>query len=54
LAQPLDANDFIVYDIGSGVLAYDTDGNGAGAAVQIALLGITEHPALTAADFIVV
>jgi hypothetical protein len=34
----------------SGALYYDADGSGAGAKVQIATLGTTVHPALTAAD----
>jgi hypothetical protein len=33
---------------------YDADGNGAGAAVQIATVGIGTHPALTQADFVVI
>jgi Ca2+-binding RTX toxin-like protein len=46
-----DANDYIVYNRASGVLAYDADGNGAGAAVGFAML--SNHPVLTAADFLV-
>ncbi len=47
-----DANDYLVYDQATGALFYDADGNGAGVAVQIALLGT--HPALTNADFVVI
>lgn len=37
-AAALDADDFILYDIGTGVLRYDADANGGGAAVVIATL----------------
>ncbi|MEQ1952470.1 calcium-binding protein [Mesorhizobium sp. CN2-181] len=47
-----DATDRIIYEIDTGKLFYDADGNGAGAAVQFALL--TGNPALTAADFVVI
>ena len=50
----LDANDNVIYNPSTGVVSYDADGSGVGAAVQIALLGVTTHPALTAADFVVV
>jgi len=46
-----DANDFVVYNQATGGLFYDADGNGAGTAVQIAILG--SHLALTHADFVV-
>jgi Ca2+-binding RTX toxin-like protein len=49
-----DNNDFIVYNKTTGALYYDDNGNGAGHAVQIALIGTTVHPILTAADFFVV
>jgi len=51
-AVAADSNDYIVYNPGTGGLFYDADGNGSGAAVQIALLAT--KPALTFADFIVV
>lgn len=47
-----DNNDYVVYNNATGVLSYDADGNGAGLAVKIAVLGV--HLALTAADFIVI
>ena len=47
-----DANDFIIYNSDTGALSYDADGNGAHAAVDIALLGV--NLALTAADFAVI
>ena len=47
----LDANDHIVYETDTGKLFYDADGNGAGAAIQFAVL--TGNPVLTAADFVV-
>lgn len=50
-ADPLDR---IVYDRSSGALWYDADGSGAGAAVQIAVVGTGTHPSLSAADFLVV
>ena len=47
-----DANDYVIYNSGTGALLYDADGNGAGAATQIALLGV--NLALTNADFVVI
>lgn len=47
-----DANDHIVYNTVTGAVIYDSNGNAAGGAVQFATL--TDHPALTAADFFVV
>jgi len=44
-----DANDFLIYNSSNGHLQYDADGNGAGAAVQIAVIGA--HLDLTSADF---
>jgi len=49
-----DADDRIIYDASTGALSYDADGNGAGAAVQFAVVGTATHPALAAADLIVV
>jgi Ca2+-binding RTX toxin-like protein len=50
-AAALDADDYLLYNSGTGALLYDADGNGAGAAVQFATIatGLT----LTAADFFV-
>ena len=50
----VDANDYVLYNTTSGVLSYDADGNGANAAVQIAAVGISTHPVLTSAVFIVI
>ncbi|ASF48438.1 calcium-binding protein [Methylovulum psychrotolerans] len=47
-----DSNDHILYNTTSGALSYDTDGSGAAAAVQIAILGT--GVAMTSADFMVV
>lgn len=47
------ANDFLKYESSTGKLYYDADGDGAGAAVQIAVFGVGTHPALTADDFTV-
>ena len=49
-----DADDRIVYNTTTGALYYDADGNGAGAAIQIALIGTATHAALTNADFVVI
>ena len=46
-----DGNDFILYNTATGLLSYDADGSGVGAAVGFA--SITTKPALTAADFLV-
>ncbi|WP_020168502.1 MULTISPECIES: calcium-binding protein [Methylotenera] len=51
-ATALDANDYILFDTTTKMLSYDADGNGAGAAVNIAqLLGVTTF---TASDIVVV
>ena len=47
-----DLNDYLVYNPATGALSYDADGNGAGAAVQIALVGV--NLALTNADFVII
>ncbi|KFG69742.1 calcium-binding protein [Microvirga sp. BSC39] len=47
-----DANDYVVYDKKKGVLLYDADGSGAGAAVEIASLRI--KASLTYKDFFVI
>ncbi|ASF47759.1 beta strand repeat-containing protein [Methylovulum psychrotolerans] len=48
----VDGNDHVLYNSASGVLSYDSDGSGAGAAVLVAILG--KSLAMTAADFMVV
>ena len=45
-----DGDDRIVYNTTTGILYYDADGSGAGAAVQIALLGTSTHPSLLYTD----
>ncbi|POZ49525.1 Serralysin [Methylovulum psychrotolerans] len=47
----VDGNDHILYNTTSGGLSYDSDGSGAAAAVQIAIIG--KGLAMTAADFMV-
>jgi Ca2+-binding RTX toxin-like protein len=49
-----DADDRIVYNTTTGALFYDADGSGSGAAIQIALMGMTTHPTLTYQDFLIV
>lgn len=50
-----DASDRIIYNSTTGALYYDADGTGTAAkAVQFAMLGSTEHPALTFADILLV
>ncbi len=49
-----DASDRIVYDTTTGVLTYDADGQGGTAAVAIATLGTTTHPALTISDLLII
>jgi len=46
----LDADDFLIFDAATGALSYDADGSGAGEAVQIAILGVSD---LLATDFVV-
>lgn len=48
----LDADDFVIYDSGTGALFYDADGNGANVQVQIATL--TNGALLSEADFLIV
>jgi Ca2+-binding RTX toxin-like protein len=44
----------LTYNSGTGVLAYDADGAGAAAAVQIALLGTSTHPTSLGSDFLLI
>lgn len=50
--QALDANDFVIYNNVTGALLYDANGNGGGAAVQIATIGV--GLAMTNAEFVVI
>ena len=50
--QALDANDFVIYNNVTGALLYDANGNGAGAAVQIAMIGV--GLVMTSADIVVI
>jgi Ca2+-binding RTX toxin-like protein len=50
--QALDANDFIIYNSTTGALIYDANGNGAGASIQIALIGA--GLSMTNADIVVI
>jgi len=50
--QAVDANDYIIYNDITGSLLYDADGNGAGAAIEIASIGV--GLAMTNADIVVI
>ncbi|MEQ1721020.1 MAG: calcium-binding protein, partial [Nitrosomonas sp.] len=50
-SKALDSDDFIIYNKTTGAILYDADGSGAGAALQIAKVGI--GLALTNTDFVV-
>ncbi len=50
--KALDANDHIIYNSTTGALLYDADGNGAGAAQQVATL--TAGLAMTNTEFVVI
>lgn len=50
-AAALDANDYLVYNASKGVLYYDADGSGAGAAVQIALIKGADAKSVAFEDF---
>ncbi len=50
--KALDANDFIIYNKTAGTLLYDSDGNGAVAATQIATIGSGLN--LTNTDIVVI
>ncbi|MCC8996154.1 MAG: hypothetical protein LM517_03670 [Nitrosomonas sp.] len=51
-AQAMDADDYIIYNNTTGALYYDSNGNGTGATVQIATIGIGLN--ITNADFVVI
>jgi Ca2+-binding RTX toxin-like protein len=51
-SQAMDADDYIIYNNVTGALYYDSNGNGAGATVQIATIGI--GLSMTNADFVVI
>ena len=48
-SKALDSDDFIIYNKTTGAILYDADGSGAGAALQVAKVGI--GLALTNTDF---
>ena len=48
-----DADDRVVYNTTNGALYYDADGNGAGAAVQIAIIGTPATHPLASSDIFV-
>jgi Ca2+-binding RTX toxin-like protein len=49
-----DADDRVVHNSTTGALYYDGDGSGAGAAVQIAILGTSYHPTILYTDFVLI
>lgn len=51
-AAAADSNDYVIYDNVTGALRYDADGNGADAAVPIAMLGV--NLSLSSANFMVI
>ena len=53
-ATAADENDFLVYDTATGVLSYDADGSGAGEAVALATIQVSDGSTLDAPDFLVV
>jgi Ca2+-binding RTX toxin-like protein/methionine-rich copper-binding protein CopC len=54
-ASAQDAADRIIFNATTGALLYDADGSGRGAAVQVALMGLTVHPvSLVYSDFLII
>jgi serralysin len=54
LGTKVGASAHLLYNAGSGLLAYDADGAGAAAPVTLAILGTAVHPATLGQDFLVV
>jgi Ca2+-binding RTX toxin-like protein len=49
-----DSTDRVIYNTTTGTLYYDPDGSGSKAAVQIAILGVDNHPKLIASDIVII
>ena len=54
LGQTMGVSANLLYDAGTGVLAYDADGAGLGTPVNFAILGASIHPATLGNDFLIV
>ncbi len=52
IGEPQDSSDRLIYDPATGALLYDADGNGAGLAIQFALVG--KNLDLTAESFLLI
>ncbi|MDI1278725.1 calcium-binding protein [Methylobacter sp.] len=49
-----DADDRLIYNTTTGVFTYDNNGSATGGTIQLEVLGITDHPTLTATDIWIV
>ncbi|MGZ8176136.1 MULTISPECIES: beta strand repeat-containing protein, partial [Methylobacter] len=49
-----DADDRLIYNTATGVFTYDNNGSVTGGTIQLEVLGITNHPTLTATDIWIV
>ncbi|MBL8386266.1 MAG: hypothetical protein JNM90_24495, partial [Burkholderiales bacterium] len=54
VGQTIGLSDQLTYNATTGVLAYDADGAGNGAAVNFAILGASVHPGSVGSDFLIV
>ena len=54
LGQLVGTSANLIYNNSTGVLAYDSDGAGAGAALPFAIVGLGPHPSSLGSDFLIV